>query len=51
MRNTMNLREKKFSIKINLAMNVWKIWYLRMCDCNLYVKEKEGKMQSNDLEP
>ncbi len=30
-------------------MNVWKIWYFDMHDCNLSVKEKEGKMQSSDL--
>jgi hypothetical protein len=35
MHDAMNSRKKKSSIKINLAMSVWKIWYIKMRDYNL----------------
>jgi hypothetical protein len=44
-------QKKKISIKINLTMNGWKTWYIKMRDYNLYVKENERMTQSNSLKP
>ncbi len=43
-------KEKKSSIKINLAMSVQKTWYFDMHDYNLYVKGKK-KIRNKGLEP
>ncbi len=32
-------------------MNMWKILYIEMRDCNLYIKEIKGKMKNNSVEP